>query len=443
MDLLFARLQMAVSLGFHIVFAVFGIGMPVLMLIAQARWLRRRDEVARELARHQAKGTAIFFAVGAVSGTVLSFELGLLWPRFMAFAGGVIGFPFALEGFAFFTEAIFLGIWLYGQDRVRPRWHFAAGCAVAASGALSAAFVIMVNGWMNTPTGFRLGPGGEMVDADPVAAMFNPAWLPETVHMLIAAYVATAFGAAAIHAWQLRRDPQHALHRRGLAIAMTVAVPMALLQPLAGDWAAKTVAATQPAKFAAMEGHFATERRAPLRLFGWPDEERQETPYAIEIPGMLSFLAHGDLDAEVRGLAEFPRDEWPPVAIVHVSFQIMLACGGYLLLVAVWFGVAAWRRRAVPTSRPLLWAIVVAAPLAFVAIETGWIVTEVGRQPWIVQRVLRTADTVTPMPGLWVPFAAFTLVYVALAVIVVALLRHQVRATRAQAAARRNADGAA
>lgn len=430
MDLVFARLQMAVSLGFHIVFAVFGIGMPVLMLIAQARWLRRRDEVARRLARQWAKGTAIFFAVGAVSGTVLSFELGLLWPRFMESAGGVIGFPFALEGFAFFTEAIFLGIYLYGQDRVRPALHFAAGCAVAVSGALSAVFVIMANGWMNAPAGFTLGPEGELLDPDPVAAMFNAAWLPEAVHMLIAAWLATAFGAAAVHAWQLRRDPRHDLHRRGLAIAMGVAVPMALVQPLAGDYAAKTVAVTQPVKFAAMEGHFVSERGAPLRLGGWPDEEAARTSWAIEIPGLLSWLAHGDFDAEVKGLTAFPRDEWPPVAVVHVAFQVMLACGGWLVFVALWFVIAAWRRRALPVSRPLLAAIAVAAPLAFVAIEAGWIVTEVGRQPWVVHRVMRTADAVTPMPGLWVPFAAFTLVYVALGAVVVALLRQQVRATR-------------
>jgi cytochrome d ubiquinol oxidase subunit I len=431
-DLMFARLQMAWSLGFHIVFAAVGIGMPLLMAIAEYRWLRGGSEVCRELTKRWAKGTAIFFAVGAVSGTVLSFELGLLWPGFMRHAGAVIGFPFSLEGFAFFTEAIFLGIYLYGWNRVRPWAHWWAGVAVAVSGAASAVFVVMANAWMNTPAGFDFDPvTGEFSDIDPIAAMFNPAWKAEVAHMLVAAYLATAVAAAGIHALQLLRTPQSAFHREALKITMAVGAVCAVLQPLTGDYAAKVVADTQPAKLAAMEGQFRTEASAPLRIGGWPNEEAMETGWALELPGLLSFLAQGDTDAVVLGLEEFPREDWPPVAVVHVAFQVMVALGMLMLAVSFWFVVAAWRARGRPFGRRLLWAIVLCSPAGMLAIEAGWIVTEVGRQPWIIAGVMRTSEAVTPMPGLVVPFVTFMVVYLGLAAVVVALLAGQVRAAPA------------
>lgn len=432
-DLLLARLQMAWSLGFHIIFAVVGIGMPMLMAIAEYRWLRSGSEAARELTKRWAKGTAIFFAVGAVSGTVLSFELGLLWPGFMRHAGGIIGFPFSLEGFAFFTEAIFLGIYLYGWERVRPWAHWWTGVAVAVSGAASALFVVMANAWMNAPTGFDYDPAtGEYSNIDPVAAMFNPAWKAQVLHMVVAAYLATAFAAAGIHAVQLLRRPGSAFHREALKITMTVAVITAVLQPITGDYAAKVVAKTQPVKLAAMEGQFETERGAPLRIGGWPDEERGETDYAIEIPRLLSFLAYNRFDAEVRGLEEFPREDWPPVAIVHVAFQVMVALGMLMLAVSGWWAVWALRNRGKTPGRWLLRAIVVSAPAGMLAIEAGWTVTEVGRQPWIIAGVMRTSEAVTPMPGLIVPFLTFLVVYMGLGVVVAALLVHQVRAAGPQ-----------
>lgn len=444
-NLLFARLQMAVSLGFHIIFAVIGIGMPLLMVLAEWRWLRGGRAVDLELARRWAKGTAIFFAVGAVSGTVLSFELGLLWPEFMRHAGGIIGFPFSLEGFAFFTEAIFLGIYLYGWNRV-GRWaHWGAGVIVAVSGAMSAVFVVMANAWMNAPAGFDHDPAtGVFSNIDPVAAMFNPAWKPLVLHMIVAAYIATAFGAAGIHAVQLLRDPASEFHRRALGLCMAVAVPMALVQPIVGDYAAKATARNQPAKLAAMEGQFRTERRAPLRIFGLPDERTGTTRYAIEIPALLSFLAHADFDAEVTGLEEFPRDQWPPVAVTHIAFQIMVGCGTVLLGVGAWYALAAARGRApgsrwwragawgVPSGRWLLRALVVCAPLGFIAIEAGWTVTEVGRQPWVIYGVMRTSEAVTPMPGLVTPFVVFTLVYIGLGAIVATLIAYQVRSAPAR-----------
>jgi cytochrome bd ubiquinol oxidase subunit I len=425
-DLLAARSQMAMSLAFHILFAVAGIGMPLLMALSEWRWLRHGREIDLELTKRWAKGTAILFAVGAVSGTVLSFELGLLWPRFMEWAGAIIGMPFSLEGFAFFTEAIFLGIYLYGWNRVSPWTHFAAGVVVTASGAASGLFVVFANAWMNTPAGFRL-EGGQPVDIQPIAAMFNPSSLQQSIHMLLAAYAACGFAVAGVHAFSLLHNSKNVFHRRALELGLLVGGIGAVLQPLSGDALAKAVARNQPVKLAAMEGHFETAARAPMHIGGWPDEDRRETPYAIRIPGLLSFLAFGDFDAVVRGLDEFPRDAWPPVAPVHFWFQLMVAAGTAMALVAIWGAWQQWRSKSLASSRAVLWAITLAGPLGLIAIEAGWFVTELGRQPWIIQGVMRTADAVTPMPGLIVPFLTFTLLYLILAAIVVALLVRQVR----------------
>lgn len=432
-DLLAARSQMAMSLAFHIIFAAIGIAMPLLMVIAEWLYLRTKDEVYLTLAKHWAKGTAILFAVGAVSGTVLSFELGLLFPEFMKHAGAIIGMPFSLEGFAFFTEAIFLGIYLYGWNRVSPRAHLFAGAVVAVSGALSGIFVVIANAWMNTPRGFRL-VNGEFTDIDPIAAMMTPHAFPQTLHMTLAAYAATGFFVAGIHAFMLLRDSRNRFHRVAFAIALTIGGATAILQPLSGDILAKAVARNQPAKFAAFEGQFATESGAPLRIGGMPDEAAGVTRYAIEIPYALSILAHGDLNATVKGLNEFPKDEHPPVVIVHFAFQIMVACGFAMMAIAVWGAWRYWRGRRKKSqlwfeSKWLLRSLVLAAPLGFIAIETGWTVTEVGRQPWIIYGVMRTSQAVTPMPGLVVPFITFTLLYIFLAAITVWLLLRQVAAS--------------
>jgi cytochrome d ubiquinol oxidase subunit I len=428
-DLLAARSQMALSLGFHILFAVAGIAMPLLMVIAEDRWIRRGDAVCLELARRWAHGTAILFAVGAVSGTVLSFELGLLWPKFMAFAGPIFGLPFALEGFAFFVEAIFLGVYLYGWDRVRPRVHWLAGVTVAVSGALSGVFVVIANAWMNTPAGFRM-LDGRAVDVDPWAAMANAAAPTEVLHMTLAAYAAIGFAVAGIHAFVLLRDPRRPLHRRALAIALSVGGVAAVLQPVSGDLSARHVARHQPAKLAALEGQFHTERGAPLRIGGWPDEEARRTRYALEIPYGLSLLAFHDPQAEVKGLDTVPEADWPPVAVVHVAFQVMVGCGAVLALTALAGAVLAWRRRGLPDPRWYLRLLVACAPLGLLAVEAGWTVTEVGRQPWIVRGVMRTSEALTPMPGLVVPFATFTLLYLVLGVVVAALLKRQVFASQ-------------
>ncbi|MGH7873729.1 MAG: cytochrome ubiquinol oxidase subunit I [Candidatus Binatia bacterium] len=431
-DLFAARSQMAMSLGFHIIFAAVGVALPLLMVIAEALWLKTRDETYRTLAQQWAKGTAILFAVGAVSGTVLSFELGLLWPSFMDFAGAVIGFPFALEGFAFFIEAIFIGVYLYGWQRVPPAWHLFAGVMVSLSGAASAVFVVAVNGWMNAPTGFRI-ENGRAVDIAPIAAMFNTAWIPEAIHMTIAAYMATAFAVAGVHAFLLLRDRENFFHRRALAIALVVGGINAILQPLSGDLNARYLAREQPRKLAALEGQFKTEKGAPLRIGGLPDEKTQDTPYALEIPYGLSLLAFHDPQAVVKGLEEWPKADHPPVAVVHIAFQLMVACGMAMAAVSVAALILAWRKRSrlgrwsLPDQNWFLRTVVLASPLGFIAIEAGWTVTEVGRQPFIIADVMRTAEAVTPVPYLTVPLFTFSLVYLFLAFVVVFLLLRQFR----------------
>lgn len=428
-DLLAARTQMALSLGFHIIFAVMGIGMPALMVLAERKWLKTGDPVWLDLAKRWSKGTAILFAVGAVSGTVLSFELGLLWPQFMEYAGPIIGMPFSLEGFAFFTEAIFLGIYLYGWTRLSPRAHWWAGVAVLVSGTVSGIFVVFANAWMNAPTGFEL-VNGMPTNIDPIAAMLNPASFHQTLHMTLAAFSTTGIAVAGIHAWMLRKNRDDHFHRSALRVALLVAVPATLLQPLSGDISAKFVAKWQPAKLAAMEGQFETERGAPLRIGGIPNEATRQTPYAIEIPKALSFLAFNDFNAEVKGLDAFPEDEWPPVAIVHYAFQVMVGLGMLMALACLWV-IWHWvRRREVAENRPLLTLLAVLTPAGFIAVEAGWIVTEVGRQPWIVYGFMRTADAVTPMPGLVVPLIGISLLYLFLGVVVAYLLWAQIIKTR-------------
>lgn len=415
---------MALSLAFHIVFATAGIGMPVLMAISEGLHLRTKRSVYLELTKRWAKGTAILFAVGAVSGTVLSFELGLLWPTFMAHAGPIIGMPFSLEGFAFFTEAIFLGIFLYGWNRIPPLLHWLSGVMVAISGILSGIFVVMANAWMNAPTGFTYR-NGEFFDIDPIAAMLNPASLHETLHMTLGAFVATGFAVAGIHAFFLLRNRKSEFHRAAFLIGALLGGVSIPLQVLAGDLAARRVAELQPIKLAAMEAHYRTSTRAPFVIGGFPDSATQTTRFGIEIPGALSLLVGHDIDTEVPGLDRVPRDEWPNVALVHASFDLMVACGIAMMMLALWFGIAAWRRRALPDSPALLRAFVIATPLGFIAIEAGWMVTELGRQPWIIYGIMRTSEAVTNMPHLGVPFVTISLIYLLLSVIVVALMKRQ------------------
>lgn len=422
-DLLAARWLFGTSLAFHIVFAAVGVAMPLFMVLAEWRWRRTGSPAYLELAKRWAKGTAILFAVGAVSGTVISFELGLLWPRFMEFAGPIIGMPFSLEGFAFFTEAIFLGIYLYGWGRVGPGLHLASGVLVAVSGAASAFFVTLANAWMNVPAGFEV-VGGAASDVRPFVAMFPPGWAHEVVHVLISCYVATGFAVAGIHAFYLLRERENPFHQGALRIALGVGAVAALLQPLSGDFSARQVATTQPVKLAALEGQFRTERGAPLRVGGLPDEEARETRFALEIPYGLSILAFHDPHAEILGLEAFPRENWPNVRNVHLAFQAMVGLGSVMALVALAF--LYYRLRRLPLPRRLLQAVLLTSPFGFLALEAGWLVTEWGRQPFTIRDVMRTADAVTPVGNIAVPFVAFTILYLFLAAMVIVLLRRQI-----------------
>ncbi len=427
-NLLAARWLFGLSLAFHIVFAAVGVAMPLLMVLAEWRWRRTGSPVHLELARSWAKGAAILFAVGAVSGTVISFELGLLWPRFMELAGPIIGMPFSLEGFAFFAEAIFLGVYLYGWGRVGPRLHLASGVIVAASGALSAFFVTLANAWMNVPAGFELQAGAP-ADIRPFVAMFPPGWAHEVVHVLVSCYAATGLAVAGIHATRLLRAPGSPFHGAALGLALAVGGGAAVLQPVSGDFSARQVAATQPVKLAALEGQFRTERGAPLRIGGLPDPAAQETRWAVEIPRGLSLLAFHDPDAEVRGLAAFPREVWPPTRRVHLAFQAMVALGGLLAALSAAGLVLALRRR--PWPRAYLRAVALAGPAGFVALEAGWLVTEWGRQPFAAKDLLTTAASVTPVAGLRVPLVVFVAVYVLLAAVTALLIGRQIAASPA------------
>ncbi|BET67319.1 cytochrome ubiquinol oxidase subunit I [Opitutales bacterium ASA1] len=421
-NLLAARATMAFSLGFHIVFAAIGMTMPFLMSAAHWFHLKRGDEEYLALTKMWMKGVAILFAVGAVSGTVLSFELGLLWPGFMEHAGAIIGMPFSWEGTAFFLEAVAIGLFLYGWKRMRPWVHWCTGLAVGVTGFMSGVFVVAANGWMNAPAGFTW-ENGVASDVDPVAAMFNAAWLHQTIHMQLAALQAVGFGVGGIHAFLFLRGRAPSLHMRAMKIAMVFGATASLLQPLAGHFAAQRVAELQPAKLAAMEGHFHTSTRAPLWIGGIPDVDTQEMRMGVPLPGMLSFLAHDDFDAEVIGLDRFPRDEWPPVVIVHVAFQIMVGIGMAMAAVALLYF---WFLRKKHFPRWFLRTLVAFVPMGMIAIEAGWIVTEVGRQPWIIYGVMRTADAVTPVPGMVYHFYLFLTLYLTLAVVTVWLLRRQI-----------------
>lgn len=434
----YARSQMALSLAFHIVFATAGVGMPLLMAISEALYLKTKRSVYLDLTKRWAKGTAILFAVGAVSGTVLSFELGLLWPTFMEHAGAIIGMPFSLEGFAFFTEAIFLGLFLYGWNQLPPLAHWFSGLMVAVSGILSGIFVVTANAWMNAPTGFIFS-GGVFSQIDPIAAMLNRASLHEAVHMTLASFAATGFLVAGIHAYFLLRNRESEFHRAAFLIGISVATLSIPLQIASGDLAARRVSELQPAKLAAMEAHYHTRTRAPFVVGGLPDDDEQTTRFAVEIPGALSLLLGHSLETEVQGLDRIPRDQWPNVRLVHFSFDLMVACGMALLALAAWTGLLAWRTRALPINRNLLRAFVAATPLGFVAIEAGWMVTELGRQPWIIYGVMKTKDAVTPMPGLAFPFWTIALIYALLSIILVVLLRRQFLETSPRAARVRKA----
>jgi len=416
-----ARQMQALSLAVHIPLVCFGIAFPAMVLFAEWRYLRTGDLVYRTIARRWSKVMLALFAVGVVTGTILSFELGLLWPAFMARFGSVFGLGFTLEGFSFFVEAIFIAIYVYGWDRLRPWLHFASGIPVAIAGVTGAMFVISVNGWMNHPGGFRL-EHGKVVDVHPWSALFaNSFFWHEFVHMYFAGYIVAGFLVSATYAWGFLRGRRGRYERTALTIALSAAAVAAPLQVVIGDWAAREVAQKQPVKLAAFEGLGHTQRGAPEHVLGWYDGRR--VVYGIEIPHLLSLLSFHSWNAKVTGLDSVPPQDRPPVNVVRFSFQTMVGIGTLLALLGVVFVFVRLRLRRLPRSRWFYRAVVLAGPLSVVALIAGWITTEVGRQPWIVYDVMRTKQAVTGASGIPVGYGTLALVYLALAAAVAWLLR--------------------
>jgi cytochrome bd ubiquinol oxidase subunit I len=431
-ELLAAREQMAFTLGFHIVLASLGIAFPAMMLIANYIGLRRGDPVALELAQRWSKVAAVTFAVGAVTGTVLSFEFGLLWPRFTARFGDVFGVLFVIEGIFFFLEAIFLAIYIFGWKRLSGWAHFWTGIPVAICGIGGAFSVVAVNAWMNQPQGFTLGSDGNVTDVDPLKVIFNTAVPYEVPHMILAGYLVTSFLVASVYAVGMLRGRRDRHHRLGLLIPLTVGCILAPVQFLVGDTAAREIAKDQPVKFAAMECVQETHTHVTEYIGGRCTSDGVKG--GIGIPGLDSWLVGFSTDTEVIGLDSVPPDERPPAnTLLHWAFDYMVGVGSALILLGLWFGFVWWRRRDIPQTKWFLRIIAVSGVATALAMEAGWIVTEVGRQPWIVYEMMRTEDAVTGADGIWVTFGLVVILYTLLGVATIVTLRAMARRWRERA----------
>lgn len=417
-----ARQMQALSFAVHIPLVCFGIAFPAMVLFAEGLFLRTGDPLYRTLAVRWSKAMIVLFAIGVVTGTILSFELGLLWPGFMATFGEVFGVAFGLEGFSFFMEAIFIAIYVYGWDRLSRRAHFLSGIPILIAGFTGSLFVISVNAWMNDPGGFRLGPGGEVTDVRPFAALLGNGNLwHELVHMYLAGFVVAGFVVAGVYASGWLRGRRDRYQRVALVVALTVAALAAPAQVIVGDWAARTVAENQPTKLAALEGLGPTTEGAAIHLLGYYRDG--EVVGGVAIPRLLSLLAYHDPDAVVQGLEAVPRDERPPVNVVRYSFQTMVGIGTGLAALGAFYLLVWWRRRRLPRSRWFYRAVVAAAPLSVVALIAGWVTTEVGRQPWVVYEVMRTSQAVTGASGIPVGYGMLAAVYASLGVVAFVMLR--------------------
>ena len=421
-QLLPARNQMGFTLGFHIILASLGVAFPAMMLIANYRGLRRNDPVALELAQRWSKVAAVTFAVGAVTGTVLSFEFGLLWPAFTGRFGEVFGVAFAIEGIFFFAEAIFIAIYIFGWRRLSGWAHFWTGVPVVIAGLGGAFSVVSVNSWMNQPDGFRVAANGQVTDVVPLDAMFNRATAYEVPHMILAAYIVSGFLIASVYAVGMLRGRRDRHHRLGLLIPLTVAAIATPIQFAVGDTAARSIANDQPVKFAAMECVRETHRDVTEYLGGRCTSSGVKG--GIGIPGLDSFLVGFSTNTKVTGLDSVPPNDRPPAnTLLHWAFDAMVGICTLLILLGLWLAWTWWRRRDIPRTRWFLRAVAVSGVAAVVALECGWIVTEVGRQPWVVYDVMRTKDAVTGASGVWVTFSAVLALYAALAVATVLILR--------------------
>jgi cytochrome d ubiquinol oxidase subunit I len=409
--LLQARQMQALSFSVHIPLVCFGIALPAIILYAESRYLRTGDQLYRVLAQRWTRIMAALFAVGVITGTILSFEMGLLWPQFTSTFGSVFGLGFAIEGFSFFMEAIFIGIYIYGWDRMSPRTHMLAGVPIVLSGISGSLMVIAVNGWMNHPGGFQI-VAGRVVDVHPWRALFdNRTFWHELVHMYLAGYMVVGFSVAAVYAWGWLRGRQGRYERIAIAIPLAAAVLAAPLQVVVGDWAGRDVARYQPTKLAAFEGLGQTTKGAPVHLLGW--YTNGHVRFGIKVPDLLSLLAFHDPNATVTGLDAVPAAERPPVNVVRIAFQTMVGIGTLLAVLALIVLWTWWRRRRLPASRWFYRALVLSGPLSLVALIAGWVTTEVGRQPYTVYGLLRTVDSASPLdaPAVATSLLAFIAVY--------------------------------
>lgn len=423
-NLLAARAQMGTSLAFHIIFSLFGVGLPLFLCLAEGLALKTKNPTWLLLARRWSKAAAVLFAIGAVSGTIISFELGLLWPTYTKFSGSVVGLPFLLEGFAFFIEAIFLGLYLYGWQRLSPRIHWLCSFPIWISGLLSACFIVSANSWMNTPAGFVIR-NGQIVDVNPWQAILNPSMPYEVIHQLLACYVATSMGIAAIYAVALLRGNRTDYCRKGLLLGLIIGLIATPLQIFSGDLNARFLSQEQPIKFAAMEGDFHTQDGPPLRIGGIVDPQTGQVYYALEIPYGESLLVYGNLNGTIRGLDTFARSDWPDtIPVIHLAFDAMVGSGFFTLFIVFLFWLLFWRRRQRAfTQKWLLGGIALTGPLTIIATICGWMVTEMGRQPWVITGFLRTRDAVTPAPWVSISFLVFVLTYLLLSFALIRLLR--------------------
>jgi cytochrome bd ubiquinol oxidase subunit I len=419
--LLEARQMQALSFAVHIPLVCFGIAFPSMVLLVESLYVRTGDETYRTLAKRWSKVMIALFAVGVVTGTILSFEMGLLWPNFMATFGDVFGLAFGLEGFSFFVEAIFIAIYVYSWDRMSSRAHLLCGVPVVLSGLTGSLFVISVNAWMNNPSGFRL-QDGRAVDVKPWSALFGNGHLwPELTHMYLAGFMVTGFVVAAAYAWGWLKGRRGRYERIALAVPLTVAALVAPVQPVVGDWIARRVADDQPTKLAAFEGLGKTTKGAPIHVLGW--YENGEVRYGVEIPKLLSLLAKHDPNATIRGLDAVAPNDRPPVNVVRVAFQTMVGIGTMLAAFGIVHLVTWFRRRRFVEARWFHLAVLAAGPLSLVALIAGWVATEVGRQPWVVYGVMRTTAAVTGASGVPVGYATLVVVYVGLGLAVAWILR--------------------
>jgi cytochrome bd ubiquinol oxidase subunit I len=425
-----ARQMQAMSFAVHIPLVCFGVAFPALVVFVEWLSMRSGDPLQRTLARRWTRVMVALFAVGVVTGTILSFELGMLWPDFMATFGSVFGLAFALEGFSFFLEAIFIAIYVYGWDRLSPRTHLLCGLPIVATGLTGSAMVIAVNGWMNHPQGFTLAADGSVTDVHPWSALFgNSFFWHELVHMYVAAYIVVGFVVAAVYAWGRLRGRWGHYERTALAIPLTIAALAAPAQLLVGDWAAREVADQQPVKLAAFEGLQQTTSGASEHLGGWYQSDTGDVVGGLAIPDLLSLLAYHDPNATVRGLDSVPADDRPPaINVIRFAFQAMVGIGTLLALVGAGVLWVRWRRRRLPESRWFYRVLVLCGPLSLVALLCGWVVTEVGRQPWVVYGVMRTEQAVTGASGIPVGYATLAVVYVGLIGAVWWILRRLARA---------------